>query len=225
MGDVCGDYCCVGDCGDCCVGKKRLEKARIHENKIASELAEIRNTMNSLAERQERILRNAIDQSMKKFLSETLELNQKEYSGKHLNINIDLLVEKHEELKAYVDGCIRFVLEKRLVQADRELCIILQEKDDEKRKKATQAFADKVYQNATEDFVKKIEINFAQQSDLIKNEINVRLREVDQSVEKSMDSYKEMMELKQKDSQKAEEKQVVYMYRIGLCNLLEELIL
>lgn len=214
----CSDSCCVGNC---CVGNAPgPTESELHARTVANELAEMKTKKEEATSKKESEIMDYINRSLNSFLREIRTLNQNDYGGKKLNINLDLIKKKNDELKSHVVGCIGNVLNKRLVQTDKELGIILEERDDKKRKKNFDSFVDRVQKEALKQFKKEIEETVNQQSELVKKEISARLNEVNKSMEESIQEYTSILESKKKDSQELEKKQVEYMYQSSLCDLL-----
>lgn len=214
------DFFC-SDSGGCCVGNAPgPTESELHAKTVANELAEMKDKNEKVANKKEGEIMDYINRSLNSFLREIRQLNQNDYGGKSLNINLDLIIKKNEELKNQVVGCIGNVLSKRLVQTDKELSIILEERNDKKRKENFEAFVDRVQKEAIKQFKKEIKKAVNQQSELVRKEIDARLEEVNRSMEESIQEYTTILESKKKDSQELERMQVKYMYQSGLCDLL-----
>ena len=228
-----GGGCCVGDnfivnavkdffCSDsCCVGNAPgPRESEIHAKKVADELAEMKVKNDEAARKQERSIIENINRSMNSFMREVEGLNRNLYSGKSLDINTNLINKKNDELKEQVIGCVGNVMNKRLVQTDKELSIILEERDDAKRKENFEGFINKVKKEALDEFKKQVESTIQQQSKMISKEINIRLKEVNKSMEESISALTDIMESKQKSGYELEKIQIDYMYESSLCGLL-----
>lgn len=232
-----GGGCCIGNCcignfnccvlkmpcfsDSCCVGNAPgPSESDIHAKAVADELAAMKTKTDEESQKIESSLMEYIGRSFNTFLREIRDLNQNDYGGKKLNINIDLITKKNDELKNQVVGFLGNVLNERLVLTDKELSIILEERDEKKRKKNFQAFTDRIQTEGKKGLSKKIEITVNQQSELVKKEINARLKEVNKSMTESVNAYTAILESKKKDGQELERMQVEYMYQSSLCDLL-----
>ena len=98
-----------------------------------------------------------INRSMDSFMIEIEKINQQDFFGEKLNINTKGIREKNEQLNNQVVGCISSVLNSRLVQTDKELSTILEERDEKKRKKNFSAFVEKVKKQALRKLRTEIE--------------------------------------------------------------------
>ena len=224
-----GDFCCVGFCcildfcGDsgCCVGNAPgPTESETHAKKVAEELANMRESTTASSKEQEEDLIDEINTSMKDFLENIKELNNKKFDGESLRINIDLIKEKNEKLKKQVIGSISEVLNSRLVMTDRELSAILAEKDDSKRKKNFEAFVQRVKKEALKNLKQNIEKTVAEQSKIVADEIETRKKEINQQLSETVKELSEIVEIKKKNSSDLEKKQFEYMYQCALCNIL-----
>lgn len=208
-------------CGDCCVGNtNETSGSEAHAKKVADELAEMKERMEAISRENENKIVDSISISMDEFLKNVKELNNDTYGGKSLNINVDLIIEKNEALKRSAVGSISHVLDQRLVQTDKELSVILNERDEKKRKKTFEKFVEKVTAQAKAEFKKKTKETVAQQSGLIKKEIDTRLDEVNESMKDSIHTYTDILGFKQEHDQELEDIQVMCMYQTGLNELL-----
>lgn len=161
-----------------------------------------------------------INRSMDSFMIEIEKINQQDFFGEKLNINTKGIREKNEQLNNQVVGCISSVLNSRLVQTDKELSTILEERDEKKRKKNFSAFVEKVKKQALRKLRTEIEKTVKAQSEIVSKEIKTRQKEVDARMAESIKELTEIMEIKEKSESKLKKKQVDYMYQSALCDLI-----
>ena len=112
------------------------------------------------------------------------------------------------------------MLNTRLVQTDKELSTILEERDEKKRKENFSAFVEKVKKQALSKLRTEIEKAVKAQSEMVSKEIKTRQKEVDARMEESIKELTEIMEVKEKSESELKKKQVDYMYQSALCDLL-----
>lgn len=208
-----GSGCCVGDAP----GPSASEK---HAQKVANELAEMKEKMGNATSEQENKIMDYINRSMNTFIREIDDLNKKSFDGESLSINITAIKEKNEALKRQVVGCVGNVMNQRLVQTDRELSVILEERDDKKRKKNFESFVERIKSEALEKFRKEVEKAVKEQSKIVADEIKARQKEVNRRLEESINELTAIMEVKKESSMELERKQIEYMYQSSLCDLL-----
>lgn len=209
----CSDSCCVGNS----LGPSESER---HAKKIAEELAEMKEKSEKSSTQTEQKIMDYINRSMDSFMIEIEKINQQDFFGEKLNINTKAIREKNEQLNKQVVGCISTVLNTRLVQTDKELSTILEERDEKKRKENFSAFVEKVKKQALSKLRTEIEKAVKAQSAMVSKEIKTRQKEVDTRMEESIKELTEIMEVKEKSESELKKKQVDYMYQSALCDLL-----
>ena len=157
---------------------------------------------------------------MSQFISHLKTVNEGQYGGKKLNIKIDNIEREFEKLQQEVTGFIGKRMDDRLVLTDSELSIILEEKDDVERAKNFENFYKKIHENAVLDLSKKIEEIIAQQFSIVDIEIRNRLKEVDLSTKNALKEYEQAERLKKENSVELAEKDLVFMYKITIADIL-----
>ena len=211
--------CCVGN--SCCVGHSSgPSESELHTQKIANELAEMKEKIGDSTSEQETHIIEYINKSRNAFMKEVDELNRQSFGGETLNINTAAIKKKNEALKKQVIGCVGNVMNARLVQSDKELSTILEERDDKKRKKNFEKFTERIKKEALEKFKKEVEKTVKEESKVVSDEINIRQKEVNCKLEESIKEFTEIMEVKKKNNLELEQIQVNYMYQSSLCDLL-----
>lgn len=158
---------------------------------------------------------------MDKLLETLGEINQQDFGGKRLNINVKEMQNKNDDLKKEVVGFIGNYMDGRLVLSDPELSKILNESDDKKRKKKFDAFYIQLQGQAVDKLKSKIEITVHKQEEMIRKEIQNRMTEVDKNMQEATTAYEEILRMKeeQEDSM-IEEKQIQYCYQYELSAIL-----
>ncbi len=211
--------CCVGD--SCCVGNAPgPSESELHAKKVADELAEMKEKIGESTSKQESIILDYINASMDTFMGEIEQLNKQSFGKESLNINTSAIKEKNEQLKRHVVGCVGNVMNMRLVQTDKELSTILEERDDKKRKKNFEKFIERIKKGALEKFKKEVEKTVHEQSKVVSDEINTRKKEVNRRLEESIEELTTIMEVKNQSNSELEKKQIGYMYQSSLCELI-----
>lgn len=211
--------CCVGN--SCCVGHSSgPSESELHSQKIANELAEMKGKIGESTRKQEAVIIEYINRSMNSFMREVDALNRQSFGGETLDINTSAIKKKNEMLKKQVIGCVGNVMNARLVQSDKELSVILEERDDEKRKKNFEKFIERVKKEALKKFKREVEKTVNEQSKVVSDEIQIRQKEVNRRLEESIKELTEIVEVKNKNNADLEKKQMQYMYQSTLCDLL-----
>lgn len=227
--------CCVGNCcvmnnavGDFfrdifwggCGYHPGPSKTEAHAKKIADELAAMKESIRESSEKKEQEIIDYISKSMNDLIKLLEDVNKKQFGGKSLNLNISGIRTNNEDLKKEVVGYIGNIMDERLVLTDKELSVILEESDDEKRGKNFDSFCKRVQKQALDGLSKKIESTVRKQEDMIRREIQSRLNEVDRNMKAAIKAYTEIVEVKEKDESKMVETQIKYIYQYELSEIL-----
>ena len=232
VGD-CG-FCCIGDffscnkCGDCCVGEHsssdsvspKEDPVAKHAADIATELAEMRKRATEDAKKDEADCLKDIDENIQYFIKLLEEVNSKKYGGRSLNINIDRIKEINGKLRDEVVGFVGRKFDNRLVATDREVAVILEERDNAKRKKNFEAFYQRIRKEALRELIEKIETAVREQSDSIEREIQNRINELNNNMAQETRAFEEIKRFKDKESSRLAEVQVDCMYYADLCDIM-----
>ena len=191
-----------------------------HAKKIADELAEMKESISKSSEKKEQEIIDYIGKSMDDLIKFLEDVNKKQFGGKSLNINIKGIRANNEDLKKEVKGYIGTIMDERLVLTDKELSVILEERDDKKRSKNFEFFCERIQKQALDGLSKKIESTVQKQKKMIRHEIELRLNEVDKNMQAATKAYAEIVEIKEKDESKMAEAQIKYMYQYELSEIL-----
>lgn len=191
-----------------------------HAKKIADELAVMKEKIRKSSEKDEQKIITYINKSMDELIKMLENINKKKFGEKSLNINIDGIRKKNDDLQKEVVGHIGNIMEDRLVLTDKELSVILEERDDKKREKNFDAFCVRIKNQALKGLSDKIESTVRKQEDMIRKEIKLRLNEVDKSMKAATEAYAEIVNIKEKDESKMEEARIKYIYQYELTELL-----
>lgn len=209
----CSDSCCVGNSS----GPSDSEQ---HARKVANELAEMKEHTRESSVKTEKKIMSYINSTMDSFMNDIDKLNKQTFFGEKLDINTEAIRDKNEKLNNQVVGCISNIMDTRLVQTDKELSTILEEKDDKKRKKNFDDFVGRVKKDALNDLKVKIEKTVKAQSEVVSKEIKTRQKEIDFKMQESIKEMTNIMEMKEKSETELNKKQIEYMYQSSLCDIL-----
>lgn len=232
MGGCCVGNCCImnnavgdffrdifgGDGG--CSYHPGPSETEAHAKKIADELAEMKASIRESSEKKEQDIINYINRSMNELIKLLEDVNKKKYGGKSLNVNIGGIRDYNEALKKEVVGYIGNIMDERLVLTDRELSVILEERDDKKRNKNFDAFCRRIQKQALDGLRKKIESTVRKQEQMIRQEIESRLKEIDGSMKEITKAYTDIVEVKEKDESQMAETRIKYIYQYELSQIL-----
>lgn len=218
--------CCVIDlfsCSDsssCCVGyHPGPSESELHAKKIANELAAMKEKYRQKSETAEQQLMDSVSSSIEGLLDEIEKINNISFGGRTLNIDIVGIRRRNDELKNSVRGHIGNIFDERLVQTDKELSVILQERDDKKRGKNFDDFCLRIQRQAVSSLRDKIKRTVEEQSATINNAIRNRLAEVDNNMRSTKLAYDEILRSKEQGDAKREENITKHAYKYELCGL------
>jgi hypothetical protein len=193
-----------------------------HATKIANELAEMKEHSRESSEKLEQEIMEYINRSANHFLDELEKLNHIDFGGTFLNLNIQEIRDKNAQLSDKVKGHIGNVIDDRLVLTDRELSIILKERDDKKRAKNFDNFVEKVREDAVKSLKDTIKTSVSEQSRVIEEKIQVRLSEVEKKKKQEEKAYTEILNSTRQGEVEKETTQIKYIYRYELFQRLYE---
>lgn len=192
MGGCCIGLCCIMDfCGsDCCVGNCANKPSNISPlfgsikdtNKVAKELKDKKEEMKKNAKEFEKKTMDNLTKSVESLIDELEKINKQDFGGYKLSIDIEAIRRKNDELKKDTVGFIGKIIDKRLITEDQELSIILDERDDKKRKANFNNFCQKVYEDAQNKLKIKLEKNVEMNNENLRKEISARISEIETEI-------------------------------------------
>ena len=222
LGNIVRNLFGLGSSGGCGYHPGPSE-TEVHAKKIADELAAMKKNIGEDTAKTEKKIIDSIDEAMRALLNELSNINNREYGGKKLNINISDIKRKFENLKNQVPGTIGDHMNERLVLTDKELSVILEERDDELRAKNFDSFCDRVQNEAIRKLKSKIRYTITKQQEMIRTEIQNRLDEVNRNMIGITKDYKDILSTKEKGEENLEKMQMKWMYEMELCDILLDL--
>ena len=185
-----------------------------------NEISEWKEKVRKKTEEKERLMLDHLSAYNDLLLKELEKVNTEEFGGEKLNLNIDQIKQKSEQIKKNAVGSAARVVDDRFVQTDPELSEILKEPNDALRKKKYREFSDRIAALALTNMRKESEKAVDEQSKLIRNEIITRKQQVEKSLRELISELNSIQEKKnQNDSDTAAEK-IKYIYAYTLSSLL-----
>jgi hypothetical protein len=213
-------FCSDGGCGY----TPSVSSDDNHAKKIADELAEMKEKYDEAASKAEQKIMSYLSSSMKSFVDDLSKINKMKYGDKELNVDIEYITKKNDELSKTVIGHIGNIMHDRLVQTDPELSVILKENDDKKRAKNFKKFCDDVFEDAVKSLRKPIMESIHAQQRVIENEIGQRIKEVTSSSKRTLNELNRIKQQKAKGDKECENEKISCIYRIGVLDcILDEL--
>lgn len=192
-----------------------------HSKSNADILAEFKKDIRQKTEKREEEIIDYINGSLNVLLDSLEKVNGQNFGGKSLNINLQEIKGKNEDLKREVVGFIGNYMDSRMVASDHELAEILKIYNDKKRNQKFNAFYRKLQGQAETKLKCKIEITVHKQEEIVRKAIQARLAEVEKSMQEATRAYEEILQMKdEQDNAKIEEKQMEYCYKYELAEIL-----
>lgn len=218
MGGCCEGDCCVGYSSRPAIGSISVAADNeAHAAKIANELAEMKQKLTEHWNALEKDLFRYITDRFDAILRQLRAQNQDQHGGVPLNIDMDGLDIRLKGLDCQVIGYVSGRLNERLVQTDKELGTILEERDDKKRGKNFKSFCDRVEKQAVDELKERIREITAKRESVIREEISTRLNEVDQSINRQTEAYERLIQARKHDVKKFQRLQMGSIYTCALC--------
>ena len=231
MGGCCVGDCCIGNCGfccvmdfgssSCCVGYTTVSNdSAAHTKKINEAFSKMKDEFENKGAAQEQTIIDQVNESMDTFIDELERMNNTKFSGRALNINVQAIRQKRQDLSKEVVGFIGTRLHDRIVTTYPELAPMLKEKDDKKRNANVKRFCEKVLQEAKNDLKAQVEKTVQAQQDVVRKELENRLAEINNSLQKSTAAYNELLEANEKNDLEQERLKLQYMYEYDIYNII-----
>ena len=228
----CVGNCCVMDCGFCCILDFCSDSGCDYHPVVNNTVSHAKNIADDTVVMKKRARENgrklgqealtSINAYMDEMMAFLAQYNQKDYGGKKLNLHLDSVKQEIAGLQKEVLDFIGNRMDEKLVETDPELSVILQEWDDDKRKKRFDEYYDRTYRQAVKDLTEKIEEVVGKQFAIVQEEIDARLGEVQQSMNKAMKDYDEAMAAMKKQEELPKEQIKAAEYEIALADTLQK---
>lgn len=194
-----------------------------HATKIANELAEEKERIRERSQKWEEDLVEELNKNNKILINYLSQINNETHGGANLNINVGEIERTSQKIRQEVIGSISSHIDSRLVQTDSELSEILEERNDTKRSKNFKKFQKKIQGEAITKLKNNLVKSMDKQSESLHNNIQSRINEVEFSIKNSNEELQEIQRQNLENKNKAP-KQIEYMYKYTLCNLIMEVL-
>lgn len=195
------------------------EKAKMEETlRINNILVSFRTTIETKSDKLEKDALEISRKSIDGLIDYLKSINNKKYSGKALNINIERLIRENRKTEDSIHGYIKKHVQKRVSLDDSEcLAILKMESGSEKENKMT-AFSNKVLGEAIKELSNKIRKSIQEQADNIADQIKDRIDLVESTSANTIEKYKEIEKLKENNEEGLESEITNMGYFISLCD-------
>lgn len=230
MGGCCiGDcgFCCIADCGFCCIFDLGCNDYRPTANKtvddakkIADEIEGYKERLSEKARKDESDIVQSVMKGIDSIVEEIKEFNEREFSGKKLDINIHRIERLRKRLNDDIVGFIVDSLSDRLTLSDPEFAAIHKESDEKKREKRFNEFSRRIIDKAIDAMCDKVSETVEAQQKIISDDIEERLKEVHETLDTSQKELESIMNERMSDGANLEHKEVHYMYEHAICSMI-----
>lgn len=159
--------------------------------------------------------RNGLDQ----FLEMLKKQNQKTFAGRKLNLNISAIERDNREMEDMIHGFIKKRVQKE-VSTDNEECYkILGMEKGEAKKKAMKKFLDNVTSKAITDLAEELKKVIRRQSENIEDRVQVRIDEIEVSLNDNLKKFDKIKALKESDSAELEAEKLEFSSVSTICSM------
>lgn len=196
------------------------EKARLEETRrINDSLREYTRSLESVADKLEKDCWNICNENIKNLVADLKVVNNQVYNGRKLNVNLDRLERKLNDVERNINGNIKRQLSRKVSIDDSECLAILKMSRGTHKEKAMKAFSDNVFNKALIDLSSSIREIVLDQCTIITEQIEDRLDQITDSLTDLRENFKEIEQLKQQDATEIEVKKLQFSFIISVCDL------
>ena len=184
---------------------------------IADDFATMKANKRKSSEKQEDKIIDYMNSLTNEFIQILENQNKESFGGKSLNINIEELKRTNDNLRTEIKGSIADYIDNKLVLTDPELSAILNDNDDTKRGKKFDKFVYRINKEAIKVLREKLDKAIENQNKEIKDIIQVRLLEVERSMEEAQAALNNLIN---SNDEEKERTKIEYEYKNNLAKLL-----
>lgn len=145
-------------------------------------------------------------------------INQKEYGGKKLGINLDRIIKENRQTEDLIHGYVKRKVQKRVSVDDKECLEILKMQSGIDKENRMKEFSRNVIKTATTELGDQIAENIRRQIDNICDNIQVRLDSVVGESEVMLYKFIEIERLKNIDEAGFNEEMTKIGYKVAVCD-------
>lgn len=162
-----------------------------------------------------KLSRSGLDQ----FLNMLTKQNEKTFAGRRLNLNISAIERDNRESEDMIHGFIKKRVMKE-VSLDNDECLsILGMEKGEEKKKAMKKFLDKVMSKAITDLSEELRKVIRRQSENVEDRVQVRIDEIEVSLNDNMKKFEKIKSLKETDSAELEKEKLELISVSSICSM------
>ncbi|MCX8046296.1 MAG: hypothetical protein N3A70_05365 [Anoxybacillus gonensis] len=182
------------------------ESARLEETRRINEaLREYTRSLEDHADRLEERCLATCQEYIRLIVKDIEAINNRDYKGKKLNINLNRLERQLRDIEKSVKGTIKKKLSKRVSINDSECLRILKMEKGSDKESAMKQFADRVFKDALLELSENVRDVVLAQCDYVIEQMEDRLETITSSLENMMEQVAHFEELKERDEARIEE--------------------
>ena len=172
--------------------------------RINRSLDDLRQKMRENSRKVEDASLEATRETIDNLMSELQKINDTNYVGRKLNLNIERLKRENKKAEEVVHGCFAKYVGKRISLDDSECCEILEMEAGSDKERRMANFVKKVTKESLEEIQKQIKNSLMEQMENISAQVNDRLQTISFSAEEKVREYEEISKNKDEDEGKLE---------------------
>lgn len=159
--------------------------------------------------------RNGLDQ----FLDMLKKQNKKTFAGRRLNLNISAIERDNREMEDMIHGFIKKRVMKEVSLDNQECLEVLKMEKGEEKRKAMKRFLDNVISTAITDLAEELKKVIRRQSENIEDKVQVRIDEIEVSLDDNLKKFDKIKSLKETDSTELEAEKLELISVSSVCSM------
>lgn len=185
--------------------------------RINRALEDLRQKMNQSSREVEDKSLAVTRETIDKLMTELQRINDTNYAGRKLNINISRLNRENKKAEEVVHGSFAKYIGKRISLDDKECSVILEMEAGIDKEQRMTNFVKKVTKESLDEIQKQIKNSLTEQMDNITAQVNDRLQTISFSAEEKVKDYEIISKNKVEDERHLEENLLVAGTLSSLC--------
>ncbi len=197
-----------------------LERATREETaRINSSLTQFRIDTEAQSDKLENDIIKISRTSLDEFLDMLKKQNQKTFAGRKLNLNISAIERDNRETEDMIHGFIKKRVMVDVSLSNQECLEVLKMEKGEEKKKAMKKFLDKITSTAIIDLSEELRKVIRRQSENIEDRVQVRIDEIEASLDDNLKKFDKIKSLKETDSNELEAEKLELISVSSVCSM------
>lgn len=196
------------------------ERATLQETiRLNKSLTEFRLDIETQSDKLENDIIKVSRTSLDYFIKMLKKQNKIEYAGRKLNLNINAIERDNRETEDMIHGFIKKRVLKDVSLDNSECLEVLSMEKGEEKKKAMKKFLDKVMSKAIIDLSEELKKVIRRQSENVEDKVQVRIDEIEHSLNDNMKNFDKIKSLKESDSAELEKEKLELISVSSVCSM------